>query len=183
MVYLKVLAVDLICLSQGFQVLLKVLHRHCSCYLAFIWYTTIIIKRALYWYLWIRLFLFPLHWVWTLYLNDIDLTLVSAFHHNSWLGWSQVCLGSHYKVREWSSLLHILGIFRGALLPLGCARTCNLLLRCLKLRITSSNSCWRRLLHSHLCIIELRRQPPAWRLTCYIILSVYEKILSLVILP
>ena len=48
MVYLKVLAVDLICLSQSLQVL-KVLHRHCSCHLAFIWYTTIIIERTLDW--------------------------------------------------------------------------------------------------------------------------------------
>ena len=181
MVYLKVLAVDLICLSQSLQVL-EVLHRHCRCYFAFIWYTTIIIQRTLDWYLWIRLFLFPLHWVWTLYLDHIDLTLVSAFHNNSGLGWSQICLWSHYKVREWTCLLHILGIFRGTLLPLGCARTCDLLLRCLKLRITSSNCCWRRLLHPHLSIIELRWQPSTWRLTWDIILSVYEKVLSLIIL-
>ena len=60
MVYLEVLAIDLICLSQSLQVL-EVLHGHCRCYLAFIWYTTIIIERTLDWNLRIRLFLFSLH--------------------------------------------------------------------------------------------------------------------------
>ena len=181
MVYLKVLAVDLICLSQSLQVL-DVLHRHRGCYLCFIWYTTIIIERALYWHLWIRLFLFPLHRVWALHFDNIDLTLVSAFHHNSWLGWCQICLRSHNKIRKWSSLLHILSILGRAFLPLGCARTCDLLLRCFKLGITSSNRCWGRLLHPHLCIIVLRWQSSAWLLARDVILSVYEKILSLIIL-
>ena len=177
------LAKSSFCLSYRFQVL-EVLHCHGSCHFALVWHSTIIVQRTLNWHLWIRLFLLSLHRIRALNLYNIHLTLVSAFHHKSVLSlWRcKICLWSHYKVWEGSSLFHILCILWRAVLSLRCARTCDLLLRHLKLSwVRCPNCCWWGLLKPHLCIVELWRQPPP-RLTNYIISSINEDVLPMIVL-